>query len=103
MVPMVLLAFRRDPRRGSRCSDPLLGRARCLHRQRPSSTPGRGKAGLPAGCNARREIRCDARSVRCVIVDDNEAFLEDARDLLVREGIDVVGVATTIAGALETI
>jgi DNA-binding NarL/FixJ family response regulator len=41
--------------------------------------------------------------VRCVIVDDNEAFLEDARDLLVREGIDVVGVATTTAGALETI
>jgi DNA-binding NarL/FixJ family response regulator len=41
--------------------------------------------------------------VRCVIVDDNEAFLKDARDLLVREGIDVVGLATTLADALETI
>jgi two-component system, NarL family, nitrate/nitrite response regulator NarL len=41
--------------------------------------------------------------VRCVIVDDNEAFLGDARALLTREGIQVVGVATTVGGALETI
>jgi DNA-binding NarL/FixJ family response regulator len=38
--------------------------------------------------------------VRCLIVDDNEPFLNDARELLEREGIDVIGVATTSAEAL---
>jgi DNA-binding NtrC family response regulator len=33
--------------------------------------------------------------VRCLIVDDNQPFLEEARQLLEREGIDVIGVATT--------
>ena len=41
--------------------------------------------------------------MRCVIVDDNEAFLQEARDLLQREQIEVVGVATTTAQALTTI
>jgi len=40
-------------------------------------------------------------AVRCLIVDDNPQFLEVARDLLRREGIDVVGVASTGAEALE--
>ena len=39
--------------------------------------------------------------VRCLIVDDNPHFLEVARELLNREGIVVVGVASTGAEALE--
>jgi DNA-binding NarL/FixJ family response regulator len=41
--------------------------------------------------------------VRCLIVDDNEPFLKEARELLEREGIDVIGVATTSAEALAKI
>jgi CheY-like chemotaxis protein len=37
--------------------------------------------------------------VRCIIVDDNERFLEAATGLLRREGVDVVATATTGAGA----
>ena len=37
----------------------------------------------------------------CLIVDDNADFLEAARDLLEREGIAVVGVASTSAEALR--
>ena len=33
--------------------------------------------------------------IRCLIVDDNPFFLEGASDLLTREGIDVVGVASS--------
>jgi DNA-binding NarL/FixJ family response regulator len=36
-----------------------------------------------------------------MIVDDNAQFLEAAAELLQREGIDVVGVASTIAEALQ--
>jgi DNA-binding NarL/FixJ family response regulator len=36
-----------------------------------------------------------------VIVDDNPLFLETARDLLEREGLRVVGLATTAAQALQ--
>ena len=39
--------------------------------------------------------------IRCLIVDDNRSFLESARVLLEREGIAVVGVATTSADALR--
>jgi len=35
-----------------------------------------------------------------LIVDDNESFLDAARALLQREGVNVVGVATTTAQAL---
>jgi DNA-binding NarL/FixJ family response regulator len=41
--------------------------------------------------------------VRCMIVDDNQPFLEEARELLEREGIDVIGVATTAGEALAKI
>jgi DNA-binding NarL/FixJ family response regulator len=41
--------------------------------------------------------------VRCLIVDDNEPFLKEARELLQREGIDVIGVATTVGEALVKI
>jgi len=41
--------------------------------------------------------------VRCVIVDDNALFLEGAADLLRREGVDVVGVASESAGAIRLV
>jgi CheY-like chemotaxis protein len=36
-----------------------------------------------------------------VIVDDNAPFLDAARDLLARQGINVVGLATTLAEAIQ--
>lgn len=39
--------------------------------------------------------------LRCLLVDDNEAFLEAASLLLEREGLTVVGVAASIAEALR--
>ena len=41
--------------------------------------------------------------LRCVLVDDNEAFLETASLLLEREGLSIVGMASTIAGALRLV
>ena len=38
---------------------------------------------------------------RCLIVDDNERFLAVARTSLERDGLEVVGTATTMAAALE--
>ncbi|MFF4257980.1 response regulator [Streptomyces sp. NPDC001663] len=40
-------------------------------------------------------------SMRCLLVDDSVRFLEAARTLLERDGVVVVGVATTGAEALE--
>jgi DNA-binding NarL/FixJ family response regulator len=40
-------------------------------------------------------------AVRCLIVDDNRAFLEAARTLLEREGLTISGVATTSADAMR--
>ena len=37
---------------------------------------------------------------RCLLVDDNEAFLQTASLLLEREGVTVAGVASSIAQAL---
>lgn len=37
---------------------------------------------------------------RCLLVDDNALFLEAARRLLGREGVDVVATASTAAGAV---
>ena len=39
--------------------------------------------------------------LRCLLVDDNEAFLKTASRLLEREGLTVIGVASSIAGALR--
>jgi DNA-binding NarL/FixJ family response regulator len=39
--------------------------------------------------------------IRCLIVDDNQPFLDAARLLLEREGLAVVGTATTSADALR--
>jgi len=41
--------------------------------------------------------------VRCLIVDDNHDFLRAARDLLERQGITVVGLASTGAQAYRSI
>lgn len=41
--------------------------------------------------------------LRCVIVDDNVLFLEGASDLLRREGLDVVGVASNGADAVRLV
>jgi DNA-binding NarL/FixJ family response regulator len=43
----------------------------------------------------------DRVQVRCLIVDDNQPFLDAARVLLEREGVAVAGVATTSAEALR--
>jgi two-component system, NarL family, nitrate/nitrite response regulator NarL len=51
--------------------------------------------GGTSGCHAERV------SLRCLIVDDNHAFLDAARALLEREGLDVVGVASTSAQPLD--
>src|ERR1700738_252291 len=40
-------------------------------------------------------------TLRCLIVDDSPRFLDAARGLLERQGIRVVGVATTSAEALQ--
>ncbi len=42
-------------------------------------------------------------TLRLLIVDDNPQFLDAARDLLEREGMTVVGVASTISEALERV
>ena len=51
----------------------------------------------------RRQIGCDALlvGVRCLIVDDNPVFLEAARALLERGGLQVAAVAATGAEALR--
>ena len=41
--------------------------------------------------------------IRCLIVDDNESFLQAARVLLEREGMSVAGVASTGADALSQV
>ena len=42
-------------------------------------------------------------ALRCLVVDDNDAFLEAALVLLEREGVTVAGMASTIAEALRQI
>jgi CheY-like chemotaxis protein len=41
--------------------------------------------------------------VRCIIVDDNEPFLEAAADLLRREGVDIVATAANSADAVRLV
>ncbi|MEV6859497.1 response regulator [Streptosporangium subroseum] len=42
-------------------------------------------------------------AIRCVIVDDSDHFRVAARELLEREGIRVVGLASTTADALQRV
>jgi CheY-like chemotaxis protein len=50
-------------------------------------------------------VGCDAETVtvRCLIVDASDRFLQAARAMLEREGIDVVGVASTSGQALQRV
>ena len=41
--------------------------------------------------------------LRCLIVDDNSLFLEGSADLLRREGLDAVGVASNSARAIQLV
>jgi DNA-binding NarL/FixJ family response regulator len=41
--------------------------------------------------------------LRCLIIDDSQRFVDAARDLLEREGIAVVGVASTGTEALQRV
>jgi CheY-like chemotaxis protein len=60
-------------------------------------------AEFPASRNAaaRYTGQADRMPLRCLLVDDNEAFLEAASLLLEQEGVTVVGVASTITEALR--
>jgi DNA-binding NarL/FixJ family response regulator len=42
-------------------------------------------------------------ALRCLIVDDNSLFLEGSADLLRREGLEVVGVASNSAQAIQLV
>jgi two-component system nitrate/nitrite response regulator NarL len=42
-------------------------------------------------------------ALRCLIVDDNEEFLDSASRLLFAQGLEVVGVATTGADAVRLV
>ena len=59
--------------------------------------------GIPSSCNAPPRYACHPVPVRlrCLIVDDNEPFLEIAAASLAGESLDVVGTATTSAEALR--
>jgi DNA-binding NarL/FixJ family response regulator len=59
-------------------------------------------AEFPASRNAAAPYRgqSDRMPLRCLLVDDNEAFLETASVLLEREGVTVAGVASSIAQAV---
>jgi CheY-like chemotaxis protein len=46
-------------------------------------------------------VKLETMAIRCLIVDDHAGFLTVARDLLERQGIAVVGVASTSAEALR--
>ena len=62
-------------------------------------------AEYPGSGNAPRKQRRNPRRMplRCLIVDDSRCFLEAACCLLEREGLTVVGVATTTAEAIRQI
>jgi CheY-like chemotaxis protein len=83
-------------------NDPGLRPGR-LRGQPPFRVPASGTLHIPASCNARRVARCNAQGVelRSLIVDDSDHFLAAARELLEREGIAVVGVASTSEEALR--
>ena len=71
---------------------------------RPADDPGYpGRSGLPASHHASKPYPChhDRMALRCLLVDDSDAFLEAASDLLRGEGVTVVGVASNTADALR--
>lgn len=44
-----------------------------------------------------------ADELRCIIVDDNPVFIDVASRLLTRGGISIIGIASTIAEAVERV
>jgi CheY-like chemotaxis protein len=69
----------------------------------PRSPLARAIAEVPASRNAAVPYpgQSSHMPLRCLLVDDNEAFLEAASLLLEREGVTVAGVASSIAEALR--
>ena len=61
--------------------------------------------GIPASCNAVAPYpwHPDRMPLRCLLVDDSDAFLEAARVLLQREGVTVVGAASNSVEALQKV
>src|ERR1039457_2215579 len=59
--------------------------------------------GIPASCNAAVTRACQPgrMPLRCLLVDDSDAFLQAASVLLKREGVTVAGVASNSADALR--
>lgn len=59
----------------------------------------------PASCNAGGAARgqTDPVKLRCVIVDDDVTFLDDARALLESDGVTVAGVASSSAEAVQRV
>jgi CheY-like chemotaxis protein len=62
-----------------------------------------GRGGIPASCNAGSPCACerDLMRVRCLLVDDSDAFLQAAGAVLERGGLTVAGAASSIAEALR--
>jgi CheY-like chemotaxis protein len=60
-------------------------------------------SGIPASRNATAPYtwQHDRVSIRCLLVDDSDAFLKAASDLLQREGVTVLGVASDSTEALR--
>ena len=64
---------------------------------------GTSGGGIPASCNAAPARACQPSRMplRCLLVDDSDAFLEAASVLLERQGLTVAGVASNSAEALR--
>jgi CheY-like chemotaxis protein len=64
---------------------------------------GASHGGIPASRKAAALCTChhERMPIRCLLVDDNDAFLKAASVLLQREGMTVVGVASNSAEALR--
>ena len=56
---------------------------------------------LPGMRLARRLRNSDTVLMRCLLVDDNRAFLETARGILEAQGVTVAGIASSTAEALQ--
>ena len=59
--------------------------------------------GIPASCNAAVVRACQPgrMPLRCLLIDDSDAFLRAASVLLEREGVTVAGVASNSVDALR--